>query len=138
MPAKESKELSPEGLMQLLTQAAAIIHEEAVRIVQEGNIPPPLSPKTVKIKGSSKTLIDEGWLLGALTEGFKVTREGNRIRVEIGILDPEIARYAVFHEWGTAHTPRRPFLSTAYDRKIREALAYLSHNYVKIVENKLK
>ena len=34
MPAKESKELSPEGLMQLLTQAAAIIHEEAVRIVQ--------------------------------------------------------------------------------------------------------
>ena len=68
-----------EDLLKGLKKATDIIHQESIRLVQEGSIPPPLSKKTIKNKGSSKTLIDDGWLLGALEEGIKITEDGDRL-----------------------------------------------------------
>jgi len=121
-------------ILKALEKAADIIHNEAIRLVQEGAIPPPLQPQTIKRKGSSKTLIDEGWLLGALQEKTRISSEGDRITAEFGIFDPEIAEYAIIHEYGSPpvgeeqlvggpnqRTPTRSFLRRAYDSKIDEA-----------------
>jgi hypothetical protein len=128
---------TPEMIKNLKT-AADIIHKESIRLVQEGSIPPPLSEKTIKNKGSSKTLIDDGWLLGALEEGIKITAEGDKVRAEVGIFDPEVARYAAVHEYGYPpvgedslegsegqRVPTRSFLRRAWDNKINEAEAAL-------------
>ncbi len=121
-------------ILHALEKAADVIHNEAIRLVQEGAIPPPLKPQTVKRKGSSKTLIDEGWLLGALQEKTKISSEGDRITAEFGIFDPDIAAYAIVHEYGSPpvgeeqllggagqRIPTRSFLRRAYDSKIDEA-----------------
>ncbi len=123
-----------QDLLYALKKGADIIHNEAIRLVQEGQIPPPLQPQTVKKKGSSKTLIDEGWLLGALQEVTRISSDGNKITAEFGIFDPEIAEYAIVHEYGSPpvseeqlvggqgqRIPTRSFLRRAYDSKIDEA-----------------
>lgn len=128
---------TPEMVKNLKT-AADIIHKEAIRLVQEGAIPPPLKQKTIDNKGSSKTLIDEGWLLGAISEEIKVTQEGDKLRAEFGIFDPDIAKIAAVHEYGYPpvgednlegsegqRVPTRSFLRRAWDNKIDEAEAVL-------------
>ncbi len=124
--------MTDADIINALEKAADIIHNEAIRLVQEGAIPPPLKPQTIKRKGSSKTLIDEGWLLGALQEKTRISSEGDKITAEFGIFDPNIAEYAIVHEYGsppidqliggpTQRTPTRSFLRRAYDSKIDEA-----------------
>lgn len=130
-----------EDLLKGLKKATDIIHQEAIRLVQEGSIPPPLSEKTIKNKGSSKTLIDDGWLLGALEEGIKITEDGERLSAEVGIFDPAIAKYAAVHEYGYPavgesdltgsagqRVPTRSFLRRAWDNKINEAEAALGES----------
>jgi len=133
----EKAKLSEEDILQAMIRAAVVIHNEVINKVQKGNIPPPLKPSTIKRKGSSKTLIDEGWLLGAVTEGFKIQQSGNKIRIEIGIFDPDVAKYAAVHEFGSAHVPQRSFLRSAYDEKKDEAEKILMEHSVKIVKDKL-
>lgn len=126
--------MSTPEMVKNLKKATDIIHKEAIRLVQEGAIPPPLKQKTIDNKGSSKTLIDDGWLLGAISEEIKITQEGDKIRAEFGIFDPEIARYAAVHEYGYPpvgedtlegsegqRVPTRSFLRRAWDNKIKEA-----------------
>jgi hypothetical protein len=130
--------MATPAMVKSLKEATDIIHKEAIRLVQEGAIPPPLKEKSIENKGSSKTLIDDGWLLGALEEGMKITEEGDKILAEVGIFDPEIARYAAVHEYGYPpvgedtlegsegqRVPTRSFLRRAWDNKITEAEAAL-------------
>lgn len=129
--------IAANDLVNAMVEAATIIHEEAIKRILDG-IPPPLTPKRIKEKGSSKPLIHEGWLLGALTEGFRVTEEGNSIKIEIGIFDEAVAKYAAVHEFGTIHVPQRAFLRPAFDSKIDDALKILEERGIEIIINKLK
>lgn len=51
----------------------------------------------------------------------KITAELRRIsqqKLVVGIIDPTIAEYATYNEFGTKHIPERSFLRSTYDEQI--------------------
>lgn len=64
---------------------------------------PPLSPRTVSRKGSSKPLIDTGALRRSVNAS--ATSDG----VRFGVAGAP-ARYGAVHQFGSSSVPRRPFL----------------------------
>ena len=83
------------------------------------NVPPPNAPSTIRQKGSSKTLIDTGEMMGHVTHRQTVQR--GQIVGEVGIFDPEIAKRARYNEYGTRDIPARPFLRPAFDETAPKA-----------------
>lgn len=82
-------------------------------------VPPPNAPTTIRQKGSSKTLVDTGEMVGHVTH--RQTTEGGQIIGEIGIFDPEVAKRARYNEYGTRDIPARPFLRPAFDETAPKA-----------------
>lgn len=83
------------------------------------NVPPPNAPSTIRQKGSSKTLVDTGEMVGHVTH--RQTIKSGQIIGEIGIFDPEIAKRARYNEYGTRDIPARPFLRPAFDETAPKA-----------------
>lgn len=67
-------------------------------------------------KAKSVQDIDCGWKAYAST-----LKRGDGHSVEVGILDPEIATYMTYNEFGTSTIPARPALRSAYDAKFDTA-----------------
>lgn len=66
--ARSVLDASPESFRRTLALLGQkITADTKAGIVSGGGIPPPLSPKTVKAKGSSRPLVDTGQLLRAIT-----------------------------------------------------------------------
>lgn len=83
------------------------------------NVPPPNAPSTIRQKGSSKTLVDTGEMVGHVTH--RQTIKCGQIVGEIGIFDPEVAKRARYNEYGTRDIPARPFLRPAFDETAPKA-----------------
>jgi len=82
------------------------------------NIPPPNKPATIKHKGSSKTLIDSGDMVGSIA--WRMKKENPyEIECEVGIFDETIAEYARAHEFGypPGNIPERSFLRSTCDEE---------------------
>lgn len=100
-------------------ERALIKIENAVVKKILSNVPPPNAPSTVRQKGSSKTLVDTGEMVGHVTH--RQTIKSGQIIGEIGIFDPEIAKRARYNEYGTRDIPARPFLRPAFDETAPKA-----------------
>lgn len=100
-------------------EKALIKIENAVVKKILSNVPPPNAPSTIRQKGSSKTLVDTGEMVGHVTH--RQTIEGGQIVGEIGIFDPEVAKRARYNEYGTRDIPARPFLRPAFDETAPKA-----------------
>lgn len=72
--------------------------ENALVKKYHSNVPPPNAPSTIAQKGSSKTLIDTGEMIGHVTH--RQTEEGGQIIGEVGIFEEEIAKRASILEHG--------------------------------------
>lgn len=75
----------------------------------DSGVPPPNAPATIMKKGHDLTLRDS-W-------GY---RESIEVRVtptelEVGVFDPEIARYVFWNEHGTRRIPARPVFGPVAD-----------------------
>lgn len=100
-------------------EKALIKIENAVVKKILSNVPPPNATSTIRQKGSSKTLVDTGEMVGHVTH--RQTIEGGQIVGEIGIFDPEVAKRARYNEYGTRDIPARPFLRPAFDETAPKA-----------------
>lgn len=66
---------------------------------------PPLSPQTIKRKGSSKAWVDTGELRSLITH---IVEEGIPKTVKVGIFNHRKGLIAHFLEFGTKNIPERP------------------------------
>lgn len=96
-------------LVQILDKYAERYENVVIARVKAGDIPPPLRRATIQAKGSSKTLIDKGNLLGSITR--KPYVQGSTLGVKVGIFNETVLRYAVVHEFGYPAND----MTTSYD-----------------------
>lgn len=101
------------GQIEGLEKMAAILELKIAEQVRSGATPPPNAPATIEKKGSSKTLVDIGKMLGQIThekdgEGYKVGVIGDR------------ADIAAIHEFGApaAGIPERSFIRNQLDNSV--------------------
>lgn len=90
------------------------------------HIPPPLSPETIRRKGSTTPLIDTGQLVGSITHQIRI--EPERAVLYVGIFDPVVAEYAATHEYGDPgrNIPERSFLRATYDEQKENLIKLIS------------
>jgi hypothetical protein len=114
---------------------ALIKIENAIDKKMLSGVPPPNAESTIKKKGSSKTLIDTGEMLGHVTH--KQTEEGDSIIGEVGIFEEEIAKRAFINEFGTGdgRIPARPFLRPAFDETAPKAAEEMAAEIFKQIQN---
>jgi len=80
---------------------------------------PPLDPKTVKRKKSTKAWVDTGELRSLITHVV----EGRSLKVvKIGIFEHEKGLIAHFLEFGTKHIPERPLFRLVFDLEEEKVL----------------
>lgn len=96
-----------KGLQEGLGESGAYLEAKMAEKVSEGAIPPPLKPATVKRKGSSRTLVDTGELLGQISSEL----EPGGLSAKIGVMGPK-AEIATHNEYGApaAGVPERSFI----------------------------
>lgn len=75
----------------------------------DSNVPPPNAPATVRRKGHGLTLRDTF----AYRESIEC-RTGESF-VEVGVFDPDVARYVFYNEHGTSRIPPRPVFGPVFD-----------------------
>jgi hypothetical protein len=73
------------------------------------SVPPPNAPSTIKRKGHGRTLINSGDYLESIE--FKATENS----LEVGVFDPDIAKYVRWNEDGTKKIPPRPVFGPVAD-----------------------
>lgn len=141
----------------LLNDVAEKIGMELENKIREkilSNIPPPNAESTVARKGSSHTLIDEGILLNSISHTVEQTND-NSINITVGVLDPEIAKYAAPNEHGVAwedrpnkgkdtginttgwFIPPRSFIRSTYDEEYETILNDIQQQIQDYVEKRL-
>ena len=135
-----------------IAESIGMFLENKIREKILSGVPPPNAESTIKRKGSSHTLIDDGTLLANVTHA--VETDGEDIKITIGILDPEIAEYAAPNEhgvvWdnrpkkGTENTPGREwfipprsFIRSTFDEEYENVLADIEKQIVTNVKAKL-
>ena len=118
-------------------ERALIKIENAIVKKMLSGVPPPNAPSTIAKKGSSKTLIDTGEMLGHVTH--LQTEEGDLLSGEVGFFDDEIAERALINEFGTGdgHIPSRPFVRPAFDETAQKAAEEMADEIYKQIEQKL-
>lgn len=122
--------------MEIVSDNLGMDLENAIRDKILSNIPPPNTPGTIKAKGSSHTLIDNGILLDSIEHTTII--ETNLITITAGVFNEEIAEYACYNEYGTWNIPERSFVRSTFDEifdnKIMETF---SDNMQSLSVNKL-
>ena len=138
-------------------ERALIKIENAIVKKMLSNVPPPNAESTIKKKGSSKTLVDTGEMVGHVTHRIAEGESG--LVGEVGIFDGEIAKRALANEFGVpwTHRPRpradsenreqdevrewfippRPFLRPAFDETAPKAAEEMADEIYKQIEKKL-
>lgn len=86
--------------MQEIAEDIGMYLENKIREKILSNVPPENAPSTIKAKGSSHTLIDDGILLASITHIVENTDNG--FNITSGVLDEDIASYAAPNEYGVA------------------------------------
>jgi hypothetical protein len=131
--------------------------ETAIVTKALSNVPPPNAPSTIRQKGSSKTLVDTGEMVGHVTH--RQTDQGGQIIGEVGIFDENIAKRALINEfgvpWGHQPHPRndaenreeeetrewfippRPFLRPAFDEAAPKAADEMVEEIWKQIEKEM-
>ena len=96
----------------------------------DSGVPPPNAPATIMKKGHDLTLRDS-W---AYRESIEVRVTPTEL--EVGVFDPEIARYVFWNEHGTKTIPPRPVFGPVADGPGEEYLDELEEALAdKIIEN---
>jgi phage gpG-like protein len=118
-------------------ERALIKIENAVVKKILSNIPPPNAESTIKQKGSSKTLVDSGEMVGHVTHRIAEGGEGPLGLVgEVGLFEEELAKRGAINEFGTGdgHIPARPFLRPAFDATAPKAAEEMADEIFKQIE----
>ncbi|WP_290597045.1 MULTISPECIES: HK97-gp10 family putative phage morphogenesis protein [unclassified Archaeoglobus] len=119
----------------ILSLVGAFLEDQIKKTISHGRAEwPPLSPETIKRKGSSKPLLDTGHLRDSITH--KV--EGNAVKV--GVFGEE-AIIAAVHEFGTTRAgrghkvviPARPFIRPTFDENIQEVEKIVGREVEKVI-----
>jgi hypothetical protein len=110
--------------------------ENAIREKILSNIPPPNAPGTIKAKGSSHTLIDQGTLLDSIEHTTEIGPE--LIIITTGVFQEDVAEYACYNEYGTEHIPERSFVRSTFDEIFdTQLMEDFSDNMQKLTNDKL-
>lgn len=135
-----------------IAESIGMFLENKIREKILSGVPPPNAESTVKRKGSSHTLINDGTLLASVTH--VVETEGDDIKITIGILDPEIAEYAAPNEHGVVwdnrpkkgkentesrewFIPPRSFIRSTFDEEYENIISDVEKQIVTNVKAKL-
>ena len=135
-----------------IAESIGMFLENKIREKILSGVPPPNAESTIKRKGSSHTLVDDGTLLSSVTH--TVESEGEDIKIIIGILDPEIAEYAAPNEhgvvWGNRpkkgigntesrewFIPPRSFIRSTFDEEYENIISDVEKQIVTNVKAKL-
>ena len=118
-------------------ERALIKIENAVVKKMLSGVPPPNAESTIRKKGSSKTLVDTGEMVGHVTH--LQTEEGDLLSGEVGFFDEELAKRAAINEFGTGdgRVPARPFVRPAFDETAQKAADEMADEIYKQIEEKL-
>jgi hypothetical protein len=100
------------GISALFSRTVNEIKNEVV-LAYYSNTPPPNAPSTIAKKGSDRTLIDTGEMVGSIETRIEETE--TKLIGEVGIFDPLIADRARWNEGGTARIPPRPVWGPVMD-----------------------
>jgi hypothetical protein len=136
---------------------AGIDLRNAITLKINSNIPPPNAPSTIKHKkGSTKTLVDTGTLLGSV-DVLPLEEGDDFLVVGVGVFDEGVAGYAAANEYGSVRTvttknkdnkdemhqgfstvviPERSFMRSAYDENVETILNKLEEEVGRIVSKK--
>lgn len=79
-----------------------------------------MSIKITTLKDNTKRIIAE-------------LRKINNEKLVVGVVDPIIAEYATYNEFGTKHIPERSFLRSTYDEQIRKWMKQLEEGISGII-----
>lgn len=126
--------------------------ENKIREKILSNVPPENAPSTIKAKGSSATLIDDGTLLSSISHTVK--KEGENITITAGVLNEDVAKTAAPNEYGVSwenrplkgkedkphgawFIPPRSFIRSTYDEEYENMITDISEKIQKYVFNKL-
>ena len=135
-----------------IAESIGMFLENKIREKILSGVPPPNAESTIKRKGSSHTLVDDGTLLSSVTH--TVESEGEDIKIIIGILDPEIAEYAAPNEHGVVwdnrpkkgteniparecFIPPRSFIRSTFDEEYENIISDVEKQIVTNVKAKL-
>ena len=135
-----------------IAESIGMFLENKIREKILSDVPPPNAESTIKRKGSSHTLVDDGTLLSSVTH--TVESEGEDIKIIIGILDPEIAEYAAPNEHGVVwdnrpkkgigntesrewFIPPRSFIRSTFDEEYENIISDVEKQIVTNVKAKL-
>ena len=139
-------------------------HEQALYKIENAivektfsNIPPPNARSTIDAKGSSKTLVDTGEMVGHVAHRQTVVK--GDIVGEVGIFEEELAKRAAINEegvtWGNRPHPRddaenreeeesrewfippRPFLKPAFNKTAPKAAEEMAGEIFEQIEKEL-
>lgn len=107
------------------------LRDRIVEKVYAGNgVPPPNALSTVKKKHASHTLIDSTHMVSVID--VRDVQMGDEGIVEVGIFEPETAKYAAANEFGakvpkkdggSIIIPERSFMRSTYDESIDALMA---------------
>lgn len=98
-----------KGLSEGIDKSARYLTNQIVRKV-ETNIPPPLSPETIKRKGSSVALYDTGEMFS------QIDADIGKLSAKVGIIGSK-ASIAAYHEFGTVNIPERSFIRSTFNEE---------------------
>lgn len=135
-----------------IAESIGMFLENKIREKILSDVPPPNAESTIKHKGSSHTLIDDGILLASVTH--TIESNDNEIKITIGILDPEIAEYAAPNEHGVAwddrpkkgtentpgrewFIPPRSFIRSTFDEEYENLISDIEKQIITNVKTKL-
>ena len=135
-----------------IAESIGMFLENKIREKNRSNVRRANAESTIKRKGSSHTLVDDGTLLANVTH--VVETDGEDIKITIGILDPEVAEYAAPNEHGVAwdnrpkkgtenapgrewFIPPRSYIRSTFDEEYENVLADIEKQIVTNVKAKL-
>lgn len=128
--------------------------ENKIREKILSNVPPPNAESTIKRKGSSHTLIDDGILLASITHIVEIEND-NTINITTGVLDPDIVDRAAPNEYGVSwetrptkgkesktekkewFIPPRSFIRSTFDEQYETLLLDIQQQIFNHVKEKL-
>ena len=135
-----------------IAESIGMFLENKIREKILSDVPPPNAESTIKRKGSSHTLIDDGILLSSITHTVETSDED--IKITVGVLDPEIAEYAAPNEHGVAwddrpkkgtentpgrewFIPPRSFIRSTFDEEYENLISDIEKQIMTNVKAKL-
>lgn len=123
--------------MEKVSEQLGMDLENAIRNKILSGVPPPNAPATIKAKGSSHTLIDQGTLLDSIEHTVEITPELTTVKAGV-LREDEVAEIACYNEYGTDNIPERSFIRSTFDEIFdNQLMEDFSDNMQKLTYDKL-